>query len=227
MHEEFVRFYREGRLQDARRICMQALAAADVQDANARLMWAYACAMLERRAGRLPEALCLHLLAHTHVAAATDGCAIGKHLNGLSLTYKQLFEKEREEEYFEKAQLGFEAARGHFEGLDDAWHVAAIDNNLGALFLSAGRAEEAHAYFTLARDAFLRLGDIARVAEVDDSRARAYLQQGKLREAFASGSASISALLGTEEQLALQDSLTTIERVTEALKHSSLPAHQS
>ena len=60
--------------------------------------------------------------------------------------------------------IEYSAASFHFERADSKRYVARVENNLGFLFFTIGRYQEAGDYLERARGIFQDLGDVGNVA---------------------------------------------------------------
>src|SRR5207244_6968329 len=100
------------------------------------------------------------------------------------LVFRRLAAPENREDYLDRALMEYSAASFHFEQAGSSTrYLARVENNLGYLFFTIGRFEEAHAHMDRARSIFQDLADVGSVAQVDDSRARVLLAEERYGEA--------------------------------------------
>ncbi|HSQ24916.1 MAG TPA: response regulator, partial [Pyrinomonadaceae bacterium] len=107
------------------------------------------------------------------------------------------------------ALVEFAAAGFHFEEARNNRYLARVENNLGFLFFTIGRYNEAHQHLDRARRLFLELKDIGTMAQVDDTRARTLLAEGKLKEAERFARQAVRTLEKGDECSLLVEALTT------------------
>ena len=88
-------------------------------------------------------------------------------------------------------------------------YLARVENNLGFLFFTIGKYDDAHNHLDRARHLFLELKDIGAVAQVDDTRARTLLAEGKLKEAERYARQAVKTLEKGDECSLLVEALTT------------------
>src|SRR5205807_1587409 len=98
------------------------------------------------------------------------------------------------EDYFDRALMQFTAASLSFEKAGHKRYLAAVENNLGFLFVHLHRFEEAHEHLDRARSVLVGFNDKGLVAQVDDTRARALLGQGRIDQAEAVAAAAVKVL---------------------------------
>ncbi len=88
-------------------------------------------------------------------------------------------------------------------------HVARVENNLGFLYFTIGRYQDAHYHLDRARDLFLQLKDVGTAAQVDETRARTLLAEGSLKNAERTIKAAVRVLEKGGQQAVLAEALTT------------------
>lgn len=133
----------------------------------------------------------------------------GRNSLQLSLVYKRLFVLEGKEDYLDLALMKATEASIDFDRTGNKRDEAIVENNLGNLYMVAGRPIPAHTRFERARRLFEILHDRVNVARVDDSRALLFLQQGHLAKAEAAASMAVRALEVGEEHAVLAEVLIT------------------
>jgi len=96
---------------------------------------------------------------------------------------EKLWETETRTEHLDRALVDYAAASYHFEQAEHRCYLANVENNLGLLYFTISRCEDAHAHLDRARRVLADLRDVVGVAQVDETRACVFLKQGRLAEA--------------------------------------------
>lgn len=201
-------YWRQGAADEARATLDEADARLTEADTSLRALSALRRALVEESATRTNEALRI-LAASAPLFEAGAGDALrGRYHNELAAVLWSLGRSERREDYLDRAFIEYEAAAFHFERAGHTTYRAAVENNLGYLFLTVSKFAEAHRHLDTARRLFARLGDGARAAQVDETRARALLAEGRVAEAEAVARAAVRALEGSDELALLAEALT-------------------
>jgi tetratricopeptide (TPR) repeat protein len=112
-------------------------------------------------------------------------------------------------DYLDRALVEATAASYHFELAGHARYQAHVENNLGFLYHSVGRSEEAHLHLDRALSLFVSLDDNAYAAQVNETRARVFLAEGRAVEAERSARAASEVFEAAGEQALLAEALTT------------------
>ncbi len=112
-------------------------------------------------------------------------------------------------DYLDRALIEYEAASFHFEQAGNDRYRARVENNLGYLFFTIARHQQAHVHLDRARGLFLELGDVGAAAGVDDTRARTLLAEGRTVEAERFARQAVKTLEKGGEQALLAEALTT------------------
>jgi transcriptional regulator with GAF, ATPase, and Fis domain len=187
-------YWRQGAAGEARATLDEADARLTDKDTELRALSALRRALVEESATRTNDALrILTEAAPLFEASAGDGLR-GRYHNELAAVLWSLGRAERRSDYLDRAFIEYEAAAFYFERAGHTPYRAAVENNLGYLFLTVSKFEEAHRHLDSARRLFARLGDGARAAQVDETRARAMLASGRVAEAEAVARAAVRAL---------------------------------
>jgi len=84
-----------------------------------------------------------------------------------------------------------------------------VENNLGFLFFTIRKYDEAHKHLDRARRFFFALSDMSMIAQVDDTRARTLLAEGRVAEAERVARNAVRTLEKGDEQAVLAEALTT------------------
>jgi CheY-like chemotaxis protein len=165
--------------------------------------------MVEITAGRLNDALRLYGEAKPLLERSKDHALKGRFHNHLAVLLKNLGRAEGRSDYFDRALMEFTAASYHFEQAGHIRYGGCTENNLGSLFLTIGRLDEAHRHLDRARSLLLDINDTVHVAQVDDTRARVFLGEGRIVEAERFARSAVKTLEKGGEQSLLAEALTT------------------
>ncbi|HYX72564.1 MAG TPA: hypothetical protein VE732_07320, partial [Nitrososphaera sp.] len=93
-----------------------------------------------------------------------------------------------------QAFIEYTAASYHFEEAKHKLYLANVENNLGLLYFTANRYEEAHRHLDYARLLMGSLKDRVGAARVDETRARVFLAQERNEEAEKAAQAAVRVL---------------------------------
>jgi DNA-binding NtrC family response regulator len=202
-------YWREGALDEARVILRDALSHLKGDDNDVKAVALLRSAIVEGSATRLNEALRI-LTESAHLCEASHNHALkGKFHVNLATTLKNLGISENRQDYIDRALIEYAAASFHFEKAGHTQYRALVENNLGMLFLTAGKFTEAHGHLDRARRLFVSLKDNGSIAQVDETRARAFLAEGRNDDAEKAIQSTIRTLEQGDEQALLAEALTT------------------
>jgi tetratricopeptide (TPR) repeat protein len=166
-------------------------------------------AVVEQACTRPKEALRLLSEAESLFEVSTNHSLKGKFHNVFATVLKYVGLEGQREDYFDRALMQFTAASLSFEKAGHKRFLAAVENNLGFLFVHLHRFEEAHEHLDRARSVLIGLNDKGLVAQVDDTRARAFLGQGHIDQAEIVAAAAVKVLSEGDEQSNFAAALTT------------------
>src|SRR5207237_9482120 len=138
-----------------------------------------------------------------------DHALKGTFHNGYGSVFQRLATPENREDYLDRALMEYTAASFHFELAGNTRFLARVENNLGYLFFTLGKYEEAHKHLDRARHLFFSLNDAGAVAQVDDTRARTLLAEGRVDEAERVARNAVRTLEIGDEQAVMAEALTT------------------
>lgn len=133
----------------------------------------------------------------------------GTYYNTLALILRSMGEAERREEYIARALVEFATASHHFEQAGHTRERGAVENNLGDLYLKAGKLEKAREHLDRARRLFESVKDEGRLATVNEALARLLLAEGRNFKAERSARVAVNILGRGGEQARLIEALTT------------------
>jgi tetratricopeptide (TPR) repeat protein len=202
-------YWREGASDEARVILREVLKQLDADDSWLKAVALLRSAIVEASATRFNDALHILTAAAPLFEASANHALKGKFHNELANVLNYLSLSESREDYTDRALVEYTAASFHFEKAGHARNQAAVENNLGYLFTSAGQFNEAHKHLNLARRLFVRLKDSVHTAQVDDTRARTSLAQGRNAEAERIVRQAVHSLERGGEYALLAEALTT------------------
>ncbi len=127
-----------------------------------------------------------------------------------ALIFKLLFEEEGKIDLAEKSANYYFEASFHYRKANHHRYEAIVENNLGFLFLSIKKFENAHQHLDNAINLFGVFGDTGRLASVFDTKARVYLAEMKFIEAELFAQKSVQLFKRGDEYFSLSESLTTL-----------------
>ena len=202
-------YWREGAFDEARIMLRGVLAGLSEDQSEQKAIALLRSAIVEASVARYNDALRILLGAAPLFEASENHALKGKFHNELANVLNFLSAAEQRDDYRDQALLEYTAAVFHFEQAGHTRYEAAVENNLGYLFISAKRFTEAHRHLDRARRLFTRLKDSVHIAQVDETRARAYLSEGRNEEAEKKARAAVHALEKGDESALLSEALTT------------------
>ncbi|HYH85223.1 MAG TPA: tetratricopeptide repeat protein [Pyrinomonadaceae bacterium] len=202
-------YWREGAFDEARVMLKEALSRLSSADVELRAAALITHALVERSANRYDVALEILREAAPIVEASESDALKGSFHNQLATTLENFGRAERRPEMFDQALIEYAAASFHLEQAGHTRYCAGLENNLGFLFHTIGRYDEAHEHLTRARTLFVRLKDVGMAAQVDETRARVLIAEGRLEEAEKSARAAVQGLEAGGEQALLAEALAT------------------
>ena len=201
-------YWREGAFDEARISLAEALRNLRVDDPELRARILIRAGLVEVGAGRLSEAMRFYDDCAVLIEQSTDYLK-GTFHNSLAILLNIMGLSEGRQDCIDRALVEFAAASVHFEQAKNNRYLARVENNLGFLFFTIGRFNEAHKHLDRARQLFLELKDIGTTAQVDDTRARTLLAEGKLKEAERFARLAVKTLEKGDECSLLVEALTT------------------
>lgn len=202
-------YWREGALGEARVILREVLSRLADTHGELKAIALLRSAIVERKASRYSDALIILTEAAPLVASSSNDALKGKYHNQLAIVLEILSAAERREDYTDRALVEYAAAGFHFEQAGHTRYRAYVENNLGMLFLAAGKFRESHEHLDRARRLFVSRKDIVPAAQVDETRARVLLAEERYAEADAVARAAVRTLEKGDEKSLLAEALTT------------------
>lgn len=136
----------------------------------------------------------------------------------LGTVLRHLWEAKTKGDYLDRALIEYAAASYHFDQAEHRCYLANVENQLGLIYFTISRWEEAHEHLDRARRIHASLKDAGTVAQVDETRACVFLKQGRLIEAEKTARAAVTRQEKTGRHMLLADALTTHGRALARLK---------
>lgn len=214
-------YWRLGAYDEARVTLQLALDEFSDSDTEQKAIALLRRAEVERSSAMLNEALLTYKQAaplfdetSQHYLAATFHVGFASVLNQLSST-------ENRKEYVDRALIEYTAASFHFEQAGHERYYACVENNLGFLFSTIGKFDDAHEHLDRAQMLMTRLRDSVHLAQVDETRARVLLAEGRIVEAEKTARAAVLRLEKGDELGLMTEALTTHGIALGRLNHSA------
>ncbi|HEY5838534.1 MAG TPA: tetratricopeptide repeat protein [Pyrinomonadaceae bacterium] len=202
-------YWREGAFDEARINFAQALSELPKDEPDLRALILIRAGIVEVDARRLSEALRIYGEAADVVAQSSDHNLQGTFHNEFGLALRRMADLNNLEAYLDRALIEYSAASFHFERAGNTRYVARVENNLGFLFYTIGRHDDAHRHLDRARQLFIQLKDTGTVAQVDETRARTFLASGRFADAERVIRAAVRVLERGDEKAILAEAITT------------------
>jgi len=213
-------YWREGAFDEARATLQMALAEFDEADIEQRAIALLRLAEVERASKRFNEALRIFNEAAPLFNEVSHHYLVATFHFGLANVLNHLSSAENRPDYVDEALMEYTAASVHFEEAGHERYQACVENNLGFLFSTIGRFDDAHEHLDRAQMIATRLKDDVHVAQFDDARARVLLAEGRTVEAEKTARAAVCRLEKGDELSLLAEALTTHGIALAGLEHS-------
>jgi len=213
-------YWREGGLDEAR-VALQ-LVQDDLKEFQSEQMLRALLnsALVEWTATRDQDALRICTEAAPLFDLSSNEALKGKFHNTYGGVLKALGTSKNREDYIDRALVEFTAASYHFEQAGHNRFLARVENNVGSLFATIGRFNEAHEHLRRAKALHLSVGDHGGAAGAEDTRAQAFLLEGRYEEAERVARRAVHALKRGGEQTVLAEALTTHGKALARLKQA-------
>ena len=166
-------------------------------------------AIVERAATRDHDALRICTEAAPLFVANSNDALKGKFYNTYAAVLRSLGTSENREDYTDRALVEYAAASYHFERAGHKRFQARVENNIGFLFATIRRFDEAQEHVARARELLFSVGDYGGAAGVEDTRAQVYLLEGNYEDAERVARRAVNTLKRGGEQTILAEALTT------------------
>lgn len=202
-------YWREGSFDTARVLLKDALGRLGDTKGDLRAVTLSRLATVEKVTNRLSDALQLLVEAAPLFDASKNQTIKGRFHNEHAQVLRKVGTAEHRDDYIDRALIEYTAASYHFGLAGHARYQACVENNLGFLFGTIGRFEEAHEHLDRAQALFTSMKDSVHTAQVDDTRARVLLGEGRVNEAEKIVRSAVMVLERGGEQSLLAEALTT------------------
>lgn len=203
-------YWREGAYDEARVILNGVLALLTGSEGGARRLTSLLrLAIVETSDGHYPEALKILSESAPEFERSDDHILRGKFHNELANVLNYMGGGQSRTDYIDRALVEYTAASYHFEQAGHQPFQAAVENNLGYLYQTISRADDARHHLKRARSLFARLRDGAHIAQVDDNLANLFLSEGRADEAERLARGAARALARGGEFSLLSQALVT------------------
>ena len=202
-------YWREGSYDEARIHLANALTHLEGEDSDLKAVLLIRAGIVEVWAQRLNEAMHFYNEAAPLLDRSEDHALKGTFHNEYGSVFNRLAAPEHREDYLDRALMEYTAASFHFELAGNVRYLARVENNLGYLFFTIGKYDDAHKHLDRARHLFFAQNDVGAVAQVDDTRARTLLAEGRVAEAERVARNAVRTLEKGDEQAVLAEALTT------------------
>ena len=211
-------YWRTGEINEARDVLADALSRLTV-DNDLKAKAILRIAIVELEAAERHTALSI-LTNYTRLFQKINNQTLkGSYYSTLANVLERLWESERKTEYLDRALVEYAAASYYFEKAEHRCYLASVENNLGLLYFTIHRFNEAHKHLDHARRVFASLKDSSSIAQVDDTRASVFLAQGRMIEAERVARSAVRILERSGRHDTLAEALVTQGRVLARLTH--------
>ena len=202
-------YWREGSFDEARINVGAALSLLKNDTSELRAVALIRAGLVEADSQRLGEALRFYKEAEPLVEQSNDDALKGAFHNEFALVFRRLGLAENRSDYTDRALIEYAAASYHFDQAGNARYCARVENNLGYLFFTINRFQDAYLHLDRARRVCADIGDSGTASQVDETRARVLLAEGRLDEGERFAQAAVKTLERGGEQSLLAEALTT------------------
>jgi len=202
-------YWREGGLDEARVTLRLVLDDLKESRSEQKLRALLTSAIVESAATRDRNALMIYKQAAPLFDSSANHSLKGRFHTSFATVLRGLGASENREDYIDKALLEYTAASYHFEQAGHKRFQGRVENNVGFLFATLGRFDDAQEHLARARTLLVSVGDKGGAATVEDSRAQAFLLEGKVELAENSARSAVRLLREGGEQVLLAEALTT------------------
>ena len=214
-------YWRAGAFDEARVMLEEASDEFEESDIEQRAIALLRKAIVERSSRRLNDARRIYEEAATLFALIDDHLLTAHFHHGLANVLSQLGTAEDRQDYVDRALIEYSAASFHFERVGHIRVQACVENNLGFLYSTIGKFDDAHEHLDRAQVLMTRLKDNVHLAQVDETRARVLFAEGRVVEAEKTVRAAVLKLEKGDELSLLAEALTTHGIALARLDHSN------
>ena len=202
-------YWREGALDEARITLRHVLDTIGLTQSEQRLRALLNSAIVEKVATRDSEALRIYREAAPLFELSSNHALKGKFHNSYATLLRGVGLSENRDEYVDQALVEYAAASFHFEQAGHKRFQARVENNVGYLFATIGRFNEAHEHLNRALSLMRALKDLGGTGMVEDALAQTFLMEGEYSNAEKASRAAVRSLSEGGESTVLAEALTT------------------
>ncbi len=202
-------YWREGGLDEARVTLRLVLNDLGESRSEQRLRALLNSAIVERASTRDHDALRICTEASPLFDVSSNEALKGKFHITFAAVLRSLGASESREDYIDRALVEYAAASYHLEQAGHRRFQARVENNVGFLFATIGRFDEAQEHLTRSRAISVSVGDHGGVGFAEDSRAQAFILEGRYTDAEKAARAAVHVFREGGEQTMLAEALTT------------------
>ena len=213
-------YWREGALDEARVTLHLVLDSLGNSQSEQRLRALLNSAIIERAATRDNDALRICTEAAPLFNSSSNNALKGKFHNTYAALLSSLGGSENREEYIDRALVEYAAASYHLEQAGHKRFQARVENNVGFLFATIGRFDEAQEHLRRSRALSVSVGDQGGVGFAEDSRAQVFLMEGNYSDAEKAARSAVRTFRQGGEQTMLAEALTTHGKALARLKQA-------
>lgn len=213
-------YWREGGLDEARVTLRLVLDSLGESQSEQRLRALLNSAIVERAATRDHDALRICTEAAPLFDSSSNNALKGKFHITFAAVFRSLGTSENREDYIDRAFVEYAAASYHLEQAGHRRFQARVENNVGFLFATIGRFEEAQEHLARSRAISISLRDQGGVGFAEDSRAQAFILEGKYSDAEKAARSAVRSFREGGEQTMLAEALTTHGKALARLKQA-------
>jgi tetratricopeptide (TPR) repeat protein len=216
-------YWRTGELNDARDLLNEALSRLATHG-EVKAKTVVRLAIVECVAANYRKALRVLTESASLFQKINNETIKGSYHQILGTVLRHLWEAKTKGDYLDRALIEYAAASYHYEQAEHRCYLANIENQLGLIYFTINRCDEAHQHLDRSRRIHASLKDAGAVAQVDETRASVFLKQGRIAEAEKTARAAVSRQEKTGRHSLLAEALIThgralarLQRYNEAL----------
>jgi CheY-like chemotaxis protein/tetratricopeptide (TPR) repeat protein len=202
-------YWRDGSYDEARITLREALHQVEQEQVELKVVLLIRAGIVEADAGQFNAAFTLYCQVVPLLEAVYDDAIKGSFHISFALLFRRLATAQDNDDHIDQALIEYAAASFHFERAGNQRYLAVVEINLGFLYGTLRRFQDAHQHLNRARRLLIDLGDVGTVAQVDETRARTMLAEGNLREAERTIKTAVRVLERGGQQALLAEALTT------------------
>jgi tetratricopeptide (TPR) repeat protein len=200
---------REGSLEAARTLFVDALARLDDSDGDLKARAVLRSAMVELNASRPKDAVNILTAAVSLFESSASDLIRGAFHNEMAIALKRLGAQRSRDDYIYSVLREFTASSYYWGRSGHTRYQGVVENNLAMFYFELGRFAEAHDHLDRAQALYTRLNDSIHLAELEDSHARVLIAEAEIQKAERIIDAAIRTLEKGDQKPSLAEALTT------------------